>query len=235
MIELKAKIREEIGRKVKKIREKGIIPAVLYGPKIKNLSLSVDLKEFEKVFKQAGESSLITLVIAKGKDEAKASSPSDKADNKKFLVLVHAVEIDAISQKPIHIDFYQPRLDEEITVSVPLVFEGEAPAVKDLGGTLVRNIHELEVKALPQNLPHEIKVDISGLKTFEDDILVKDLTVPKEVKILKEPDETVVFAAEPEKVEEELAKPVEEKVEEVEKVEEKKEVEETEAGEEEEK
>ncbi|HUV80955.1 MAG TPA: 50S ribosomal protein L25 [Patescibacteria group bacterium] len=219
MIELKAKIREETGKKTRKIREKGIIPAVLYGPKIKNLSLSVDLKEFERIFKQAGESSLIQL----------------EADNKKFLVLIHAVEIDAIAQKPIHIDFYQPRLDEEITVSVPLVFEGEAPAVKDLGGTLVRNIHELEVKALPQNLPHEIKVDISGLKTFEDDILVKDLIVPKEVKILKEPDETVVFVAEPEKVEEELAKPVEEKVEEVEKVEEKKPVEEAEAGEEEEK
>ncbi len=224
MIELKAKIREEIGKKVKKIREKGIVPAVLYGPKIKNLSLSVDLKEFEKVFKQAGESSLITLMITKG-----------EADNKKFLVLIHAVEIDAIAQKPLHIDFYQPRLDEEITVSVPLIFEGEAPAVKDLGGTLVRNIHELEVKALPQNLPHEIKVDISGLKNFQDGILVKDLVVPKEVKILKEPDETVVFAAEPEKVEEELAKPVEEKVEEVEKVEEKKPIEETEAGEEEEK
>ena len=77
---------------------------------------------------------------------------------------------------------------------------------------MVRNIHELEVKALPQNLPHEIKVDISGLKNFQDGILVKDLVVPKEVKILKEPDETVVFAAEPEKVEEELAKPVEEKI-----------------------
>jgi len=218
MLTLKAKIRKDLGKKVKKLRKKGIIPAVLYGPKIENIPLEVDLKEFEKVYKAAGESSLIKLQIEK----------------KDFLVLIHAVEINAISQKPIHIDFYQPRLDEEITVTVPLVFEGEAPAVKDLGGTLVRNIHEVEVKALPQDLPHEIEVNIEKLKSFEDSILIKDLIVPKEVKILREPDEIVALVTPPEKVEEELAKPVEEKVEEVEKVEEEeKEKEEVEGGEEE--
>jgi len=196
-----------LGKKVKKIRKNGIIPAILYGPKTENIVLEVDLKEFEKVYQGAGESSLISLNLG----------------TKKFLVLIHAVETDVISQKPIHIDFYQPRLDEEIVVTVPLVFEGEALAVKDLGGTLVKNIHELEVKALPQNLPHEIKVDITKLKTFEDNILIKDLTVPKEAKILKEPDEMVVFVAAPKKIEEELEKPIEEKVEEVEKIEEKKE------------
>lgn len=218
MLTLKAKIRKDLGKKVKKLRKKGIIPAVLYGPKIENIPLEVDLKEFEKVYKAAGESSLIKLQIEK----------------KDFLVLIHAVEINAISQKPIHIDFYQPRLDEEITVTVPLVFEGEAPAVKDLGGTLVRNIHEVEVKALPQDLPHEIEVNIEKLKSFEDSILIKDLIVPKEVKILREPDEIVALVTPPEKVEEELAKPVEEKVEEVEKVEEEeKEKEEVEGDEEE--
>jgi len=199
MIELKAKIRKELGKKVKKIREKGIIPAILYGPKIENIPLEVELKEFEKVYQETGESSLIQISVGQ----------------KKFLVLIHAIEIDAISQKPIHIDFYQPKLDEEITVTVPLVFEGEARAAKDLGGTLVKNIHELEVKSLPQNLPHEIKVDINKLKTFEDNISIKDLIVPKEVKILKELDETVAFVSKPEKIEEELAKPAEEKVEEV--------------------
>jgi len=206
MLTLSVKIRKDLGKKVKKIREKGIIPAILYGPKIENIPLEVNLKEFEKVYQGAGESSLIQILVGQ----------------KKFLVLIHALEIDAISQKPIHIDFYQPKLDEEITATVPLVFEGQAPAVKDLGGTLVRNIHELEVKALPQNLPHEIKVDISKLKTFEDNILVKDLIIPKEVKILKTPQETIAFVSEPEKIEEELEKPIEEKVEEVEKVEEKK-------------
>ncbi len=212
MINLSAKIRKDFGKKVKKIRQQGMVPAVLYGPKTENISLEVGLKEFEKVYQEAGESSLIEV----------------KVDKKTFLVLIHAVEIDIISQKPIHIDFYQPNLDEEIEAAVPLVFEGESPAVKDLGGTLIKNIHELEVKALPQNLPHEIKVDISVLKMLGDSIAIKDIVIPGEgvVKILKEPDEKVVFVAEPEKVEEELEKSVEEKVEEVEKVEEKKEKEE---------
>jgi len=200
MINLSAKVRKDFGKKVKKIRKKGIIPAILYGPKIKNTPLEVDLKEFEKAFQLVGESSLLQLLVGQ----------------EKFLVLINALELDAVSQKPIHIDFYQPRLDEEITAHIPLVFEGESEAMKNLGGTLVKNIHELEVKALPQNLPHEIKVDISKLKTFENNILVKDLIVPKEVKALKDPEETVAFVSEPEKVEEELAKPLgEEKVEEI--------------------
>jgi large subunit ribosomal protein L25 len=216
MINLSAKIRKELGKKVKNLRKKGILPGVLYGPKIESLSLEIDLKEFEKVYQAAGESSLISLEISQ----------------KKFLVLIHAVEIDTLSQKPIHVDFYQPKLDEEITAEILLVFEGESLAVKDLGGTLVRNIHEVEVKALPQNLPHEIKVNIEKLKTFEDNILIKDLVLPKEVKILKEPEEIVALVASPEKIEEELEKPVEEKVEEVEKVEEKKEEEKKEEPEE---
>lgn len=217
MIILSAKIRKELGKKVKKARKKGIIPAILYGPKTENIPLEINLKEFEKVYQQAGESSLIQLQV----------------DKKNFLVLIHALEIDSISQKPIHIDFYQPKLDEEITVTIPLVFEGVSPAVKELGGTLIKNIHQLEVKALPQNLPHEIKVDISALKTFEDVVTIKDLVMPQGVKILKEPNETVAFVAELEKVEEELKKPIEEKVEEVEKVEEKKPAAEAVAGEEE--
>jgi len=198
----------------------GVLPAVLYGHKIKNLNLELDLKEFEKIYKEAGESSLITLVIAKGKDEAEASSLSLNVEEKKqkFLVLIHDIQFDHLTEKPIHIDFYQPELKEEVEVTVPLIFEGEAPAVKDLGGTLVKNISEVEVKALPQNLPHEIKVDIGNLKTFEDNILIKDLIVSKEVKILKEPEEIVAKVTQPEKVEEELEKPVEEKVEEVEQI-----------------
>lgn len=223
MLILAAKIRKEVGKKVKVLRKKDILPAVLYGHKIKNLNLELNLKEFEKIYKEAGESSLITLVITKGEDEGKASSPSlnIEGEKQKFLVLIHDIQFDHLTEKPIHIDFYQPELKEEVEVTVPLIFEGEAPAVKDLGGTLVKNISEVEVKALPQNLPHEIKIDIGNLKTFEDNILIKDLIVSKEVKILKGPEEIVAAVARPEKVEEELEKPVEEKVEEVEKVEKK--------------
>jgi len=225
MLTLSSKIRKEVGKKVKSLRQQGILPAVLYGHKIKNLNLELDLKEFEKIYSKAGESSLITLVIAKGKDEAEAeaSSLSLNVEEKKqkFLILIHDIQFDPLTEKPIHIDFYQPELKEEVEVTVPLIFEGEAPAVKNLGGTLIKEISEIEVKAKSQNLPHEIKVDIGSLKTFEDNIKISDLKVPEGVKILKGPEEIVVSISRPEKVEEELEKPVEEKVEEVEKVEKK--------------
>ena len=228
MLILVAKIRKELGKKVKSLREKGILPAVLYGHKIKNLNLELDLKEFEKIYKEAGESSLIKLEVKNQKSktelpkEAKVKKRTESSLTvDEFLVLIHDIQFDHLTQKLIHIDFYQPELKEEVEVTVPLIFEGEAPAVKDLGGTLVKNISEVEVKALPQNLSHEIKVDIGNLKTFEDNILIKDLIVSKEVKILKEPEEIVAKVTQPEKVEEELEKPVEEKVEEVEKVEKK--------------
>ncbi|MFH1509669.1 MAG: 50S ribosomal protein L25 [Candidatus Nealsonbacteria bacterium] len=215
MISISAKIRKEVGKKVKEVRKQGNIPAVLYGPGVENLSLEVDLKEFQKVFKEAGENSLIEVSV----------------DSKKFLVLIHDLEIDSLTQNPLHVDFYQPKLDKEIVAEIPLVFEGESFAIKDLGGTLVKNIHALEVKAFPQNLPHEIKVNIDKLKVFGDTITVGDLGVSENVKILKELDEIIALVAEPQKVEEELEKPIEEKVEDVEKVEEKKEeVEETTLG-----
>ena len=222
MLTLSSKIRKEVGKKVKSLRQQGILPAVLYGHKIKNLNLEVDSKEFEKIYSKAGESSLITLVIAKGKDEAEAeaSSLSLNVEEKKqkFLILIHDIQFDPLTEKPIHIDFYRPGLKEEVEVTIHLTFEGESKAVKNLGGTLIKEISEIEVKAKSQNLPHEIKVDIGSLKTFEDNIKISDLKVPEGVKILKGPEEIVVSISRPEKVEEELEKPVEEKVEEVEQI-----------------
>lgn len=206
MIILKAKIRKEEGKNVKKLREQGLVPAVLYGPKLKNVNLEVNAREFEKVYKEAGESSLVSL----------------EADKEKYLALINDVKVDPVSDALVHIDFYQPNLNEEISVTVPLTFEGEAPAARDLNGTLVRNIQELEVRSLPQNLPHEIRVNISNLLTFDDAILVKDLNLSKDVTISRELGDLVAKVVPPEKVEEELEKPVEEKVEEVEKVETKK-------------
>lgn len=213
MLTLKAKIRKVIGKKVKDLRRQGILPAVLYGPEIKNLSLEINFKEFEKIFKQAGESSLISLEIGKEKPQ--------KVVMGKFSVLIHDVKKDPLTGQPIHIDFYRPLLTKKVKVTVPVVFEGEAPAVKELEGTLVKEIQELEIEALPQNLPHEIKVNVGNLKTFEDEILIKDIDLPEGVKIQREPDEIVAIVMAPEKVEEELGKPIEEKVEEVEKVEKK--------------
>ncbi len=203
MISLQAKIRNIFGSKTKSLKNQGKIPAVVYGPGEKNFSLEVDEKEFKKVLKVAGESSLIELLI----------------DGQKKPVLVNEIQKDPVSDSIIHIDFYQADLKEEVEVAIPLVFEGMAPAEKDLGGTLNKNMLEIEVKALPQNLPHEIKVSVEGLKTFEDHILVKDLVLPPNVTVLKKPDEIVAQVLAPQKVEEELATEITENVEDVAKVE----------------
>lgn len=205
MISLNAKTRKEAGRIVNKLRDKGIVPAVVYGPEAKNLSLQINEKEFIKTFKEAGESSLIELAIDDGKE--------------KRSVLIHEIQKDPITGRPIHIDFFQASLKQEVQVAIPLVFEGVSFAVKDLGANLVKNMSEIEVKALPQNLPHQITVDLSILKNIGDHILIKDLKAPANVEILKKPDEIVAAATAVEKVEEELATPVEEDVTKVEKIE----------------
>jgi len=203
MISLNAKIRKDFGKKTRAIKKAGGIPAVVYGPGVKNVSVAVDEKEFKKVFQKVGESSFIELLVGKEKKS----------------VLVHEIQKDPVSEKIIHIDFFQASLTNEIEVKIPLIFKGVAPAEKDLGGTLVKNISEIEIKSLPHNLPHEIIVNIDSLKTFEDHILIKDLNLPAGVKVLKKPDEIIISVLPPQKVEEDLAVPIEEKVEEVAKVE----------------
>jgi large subunit ribosomal protein L25 len=205
MIPLNAKIRKEKGKKTRVLKDSGRIPAVLYGHKVENVLLDVDYKEFQRAYKEAGESSLIELNI-EGIKERKA-------------VLVHDLQRDPLTENFVHIDFFQTSLTEQVEVAVPLVFEGVSPAVKDLGGTLVKNISELDVKALAQNLPHEIRVNIENLKTFEDHILVKDLSLPENVRAMAKPDEIVASVLEPQNVEADLAEEIEEKVEDIEKIE----------------
>ena len=201
MLTLSAKIRKELGKKVKNLRTKVLLPAVLYGPKVKNQSLEIDAKDFEKVFKEAGENTLVSLEV-EGRKE-------------KYMVLIHSPSMDPLTGHPIHVDLYQPSLEEKIEAEIPVVITGESLAVKDSGGTLIKNISEIRIKALPQNLPKEVIADISGLNTFENHILVQDLKFAEGVEVLRNPKDIVISVAQPEKVEEELAKPVEEKVEEV--------------------
>jgi large subunit ribosomal protein L25 len=196
MLKISAKIRDKVKKGVNFLRGKNLVPAVLYGPKIKNLNLEVNSKDFKKAHEEAGESLLVALSVDGHKD---------------FLVLIHDIQLDPISGDPIHVDFYQPALTEEIEIAVPIVVEGQAPAEKNLGGTLVKNISEIEIKALPQKLPKEIKVNVEKLATFEDYILVKDLQVPEGVKILRDGEEILISVSPPEKVEEEAKeKPAEE-------------------------
>lgn len=212
---LNAKKREVVGKKVNKMRREGIIPAVLYGKEIKPASLSVDKKEFQKVYKEAGENALIDLKI-------------DNEDLKK--VLIADPQIDPVTSIPIHVDFHQVKLTEKVQADVPLSFMNEenSPAIKELEGTLIKDKDTIEVECFPQDIPHSIEVDVSRLKTFEDMIRVSDLSVPSNVKVLDEADEVVVTVMPP-RSEEELQGLEEEVVEDVEKVE----VEEKESGDEE--
>ena len=206
MLILKAKIRSVHGRKTEDLRKGGCLPAVLYGPGLKkNLDLEVDYKEFVNVFQETGRTSFLQLEV----EEHLPKKPSV------FLVLVNNIQKNPLTLALSHIDFYQPAATKEIKVKVPLIFEGEAGAVKDFGGTLVKNIQEIQVQALPQNLPHEIKVNLKTLDELEKSILVKDLVIPAGVKILKNPEEIIVQVMPPEEIEEELAKPVEEKIDQV--------------------
>lgn len=208
MLSLKAKIREKVGKGLKELRKNKVLPAVLYGPEIKNLSLEVDEKEFEKVYGEAGESSLVSLEVGENPP-------------KKWQVLIHQTARDPVKGKFLHVDFYHPSSRKEVEAEIPLVFEGEPPAVKELGGTLVKEIQVVEVKGLAQNLPREIKVDVGGLKTFEDRISIGDLKIPEGIKILRESDEMVANVAPPVEEEEEKVAVEEAEKEEEEKAEEK--------------
>lgn len=188
MVKLKAKQREIVGSKNNALRREGLLPAVLYGSEIKNIPLKIDKKEFETVYQEAGESSLISLLVG----------------DKEFSVLVHQTARDPMTGDFLHVDFYQPSLKKKVEAEIPLVFEGEAPAVKGLGGILEKEIQSLEVKGLAKDLPREITVDITGLESFEDRVLVKDLKVSAEVEIMKDEEEIVAHVVPPkeEKIEE---------------------------------
>jgi len=178
-MELEAKLRNQ-NKKAKNFIKEGDIPAILYGKDIENISLSVNQKEFEKILKEAGESTIINLIIEK--DGKKETHP----------VLIYDIQEHYLTHKPIHIDFYQVKKGQKIKAHIPIEFIGEAPAVKNLGGILVKNLDEIEVEGLPQDLPHIISVDISKLDTLESKISLKDLNISKEVKVFASPETVVV-------------------------------------------
>ncbi len=185
---LNAETRQEFGKRLKKIREAGKLPAVLYGHGIKNINLTLNYHDFEKVLNKISESDLIDLTI----DE-----------NKPVKVLIHDIARDPVTNKFLHLDFYQVRMDEKITTQVELNFVGESPAVKELGGVLVKALDEVEIECLPGDLISKIDVELTSLKTFDDIVRVKDLSVPAKVTILTPTETTVVLVEEQKKYEEE--------------------------------
>ena len=185
-ITLDAKIRTKTSEKE---AGKDAIPGILYGRQIENVMLWLDRKKFSKLHEETGESTVFKLALD-GKDERN--------------VLIKEVQKDVLSGEPRHVDFYQVRMDEEIEAEVELIFKGESAAVKELGGILVKNMDAVEVKCLPGDLPPEIEVDITPIKTFDDYIYVKDLPVSEKVEVLADA-ETVVAMVSPPRSEEELA------------------------------
>ncbi len=199
-IELGAQARTVLGHKVKQLRRSGFVPAVLYGKGMDSVSLQVPYRDFERVFKQAGESSLVYLTVDGLPGQGGQEVPT----------IIHDVTRDALKDTFVHADFYKVRLDQKIKAKVAVVFQGESPAVKELAGIFVRNINELEVEAFPQDLPPEISVDISSLKNFGDQVLVKDVKLPAGVELTASQDDIVATVQEPISEEElaaELAEP----------------------------
>jgi large subunit ribosomal protein L25 len=195
-IKLSAKKRVERGRKTKKGKLEGLMPAVVYGKNVPTESLWVNVLDFRRLIKKAGESTLIDLDI-EGKDHRN--------------VIIYEMQRDPVRDQFIHVDFFQVKMDEKIKTEVELVFVGESPAVKELSGVLVKNMDKVEIECLPADLPSSIEVDISPMKTFDDYIYVKDLKIGKGVEIELDL-ETVVALVSPPRSEEEL-KGLEEKVE----------------------
>jgi len=181
MLELQTENRNIFGKKLEPFRKKGKLPAVLYGPKEKTQSIFISLKDFKKIWDEAGESTVIQLNLGDTKKE----------------VLIQDVAMDPVKGEPVHVDFYAVLMDKPIKASISLVFEGISPAVKNLGGILIKVMHELEVEALPKNLPHELSVDISALASFENKISAKDIILSKGVKLISNPEETIALIEAP--------------------------------------
>lgn len=190
MIGITAQKRTITGKKVASLRAEGLVPAVVYSTAGKTELISIQRDAFLKVWKKAGESTLVSLTIEGGGTHN---------------VLIHDVTVDPVRSSLLHADFYEVSKDRPIVAEVQLTFQGESPAVKALGGSLVKIVHSVEVEALPQNLPHEIIVDISKLGTFEDHILLRDIPLPKGVTIQGDP-ENLVAKVNPPRSDEELAR-----------------------------
>lgn len=186
MTELQITIRDG-KKKPAALRREGFIPAVYYGRTEPSTSVAVSLTDFQKVWQEAGESSVVTL-----------QGPKNKLD-----ALITDVDLDPLTYLPRHADFYVFEEDSKVEVEVPLEFVEIAPAVKEKGAVLVKVMHELKVEASPRNLPGAIEVDVSSLKELDDQILAGDLKLPSGVELVEDPEEVVASVDMPEEESEE--------------------------------
>jgi len=191
MLNLKAKIRD-VDENLEEMRKIGELPAVFYGSNKKTTSISISKIDFKKVWEKAGESSTI-----------KISTKDGDVD-----VLIHEVQADPVTGEPIHVDFLAIDMNKKIKIEVPFEFTGISEAVKSGLGILVKVLHEVEIEALPKDLPHNLIVDISKLETLDSQILVSDIVLPTGVTMITKGNEVVASIAEQKEEKEEIVVPV---------------------------
>ncbi|MFA5793278.1 MAG: 50S ribosomal protein L25 [Candidatus Gracilibacteria bacterium] len=174
--------------KAKNLRKEGLIPAEYYGHGVANIDLQMNCNEFRRIFKTAGSNTVLDLEIEGG-------------DTKKALVV--RVDRDTVTNQISYVEFINVRMDEEVTTQLPVRLEGQAPAVRDLGGVLVQSLDSIEVSCLPGDLIHELVLNVESLVDFSCSLHVSDLVVPAKIKVLSDPEETIVSVSAPQ--EEEVA------------------------------
>src|SRR3989338_9175269 len=167
---LKVDKRTIAGKKVRKLRREVILPANIYGKEFKSTSVQLPIKDFLNVFNIVHETGLVDIAF----------------DSQIIPVLIHNVQIDPRSQNPVHADFFKVNLKEKITARVPVVAVGEAKAVLDKVGLLEQPLSEIEVEALPADLPDKIEVNVENLAQIGDQIMISDIKVREGVVILNE-------------------------------------------------
>lgn len=177
-IKLNAKDRTVTGKKVRRLREAGWVPAILYGASIESRPLQIEETEAEEIITEAGTSQLIDIQID-GTDEP-------------VMALVRDLQRDPIRRNLLHIDLYQVDMGQRITVEVPLVLVGDSPPVKNQEGVLIQTKETIEVECLPIDLIEAIEVDLNTLTEIGQQITVADLAVPATSEILSDPNEMVV-------------------------------------------
>lgn len=180
--------KREGGAKAAAVRRGGFIPAVVYGAHQEATPVAVDARTFEKILREAGEATIVSIT---GLGEP-------------IPTLIHEVDLDPLTNRPRHVDFYAVTKGEKVEVAIPLEFVGESPAV-EAGANLVKVMHELEVEADPMNLPHTISVDISLLAALGDKIHAKDLVLPHGTTLVTPPEEVVALVQEVVEEKEEVA------------------------------
>lgn len=190
---LKAQKRDLTGRKVKNLRNEGFLPANVFGKKVKSLSVQVSTKDFVEVYKKAGETGIVSLEVEKEKE----ARP----------VLIYNMQVHPVTDSPLHVDFLQVDLKVKVTAHVPVELVGESPAEKQALGTVVQQIQEIEVEALPADLPEKFEIDKAELIEVDQLVKVADLKVDRSKVEIKTDAESIVVKVEPPQKEEVVEAP----------------------------